>query len=181
MSYAWARVHPPRDQTTFEGWVAARFGWRLYRHFFKTYTEKVWGYPGSQLQADWAAQRIKNLNLFNAVKSALFPKKGQREITTLIDQFEYPRLGPGMMWERCRDKVEAAGSKVHMRAAVTRIRHEGGRRRGRRLDDRRGRHRAPGQRRRLLDAAVGAGEGAGPPCPPLRCWRRPTTSTTATT
>ena len=91
--------------------MAARFGWRLYKHFFKTYTEKVWGYPGSELQADWAAQRIKNLNLFNAVKNALFPKKGQREITTLIDQFEYPRLGPGMMWERCRDKVEAAGSQ----------------------------------------------------------------------
>ncbi|MGP8205889.1 MAG: FAD-dependent oxidoreductase, partial [Acidimicrobiales bacterium] len=126
-SYAWARMRPPKDQTTFEGWVAARFGWRLYRHFFKTYTEKVWGYPGSQLQADWAAQRIKNLNLFKAVKSALFPKKGQREITTLIDQFEYPRLGPGMMWERCRDQVEAGGSKVHMRATVNRVRHENGR------------------------------------------------------
>jgi protoporphyrinogen oxidase len=126
-SYAWARVHPPSDQTTFEGWVAARFGWRLYKHFFKTYTEKVWGYPGSELQADWAAQRIKNLNLFNAVKSALFPKKGQREITTLIDQFEYPRLGPGMMWERCRDKVEAAGSKVMMRSVVTRVRCAEGR------------------------------------------------------
>ena len=126
-SYAWARVHPPADQTTFEGWVAARFGWRLYKHFFKTYTEKVWGYPGSELQADWAAQRIKNLNLFNAVKNALFPKKGQREITTLIDQFEYPRLGPGMMWERCRDKVEAAGSKVMMSSVVTRLRCADGR------------------------------------------------------
>ncbi|HTW10820.1 MAG TPA: NAD(P)/FAD-dependent oxidoreductase [Acidimicrobiales bacterium] len=126
-SYAWARVKPPKDQTTFEGWVAARFGWRLYNHFFKTYTEKVWGYPGSELQADWAAQRIKNLNLFNAVRSALFPKKGQRQITTLIDQFEYPRLGPGMMWEHCRDKVEAAGSKVYMSAPVTRIRRDGGR------------------------------------------------------
>ncbi|HTV11785.1 MAG TPA: NAD(P)/FAD-dependent oxidoreductase [Acidimicrobiales bacterium] len=126
-SYAWARARPPKDQTTFEGWVAARFGWRLYQHFFKTYTEKVWGYPGSELQADWAAQRIKNLNLFNAVKSALFPKKGQRDITTLIDQFEYPRLGPGMMWERCRDIVEAAGSKVHLRSAVTKVRHAGGR------------------------------------------------------
>ena len=110
-SYAWARVHPPADQTTFEGWVAARFGWRLYKHFFKTYTEKVWGYPGSELQADWAAQRIKNLNLFNAVKNALFPKKGQREITTLIDQFEYPQLGPGMMWERCRDKWKQPARK----------------------------------------------------------------------
>jgi protoporphyrinogen oxidase len=126
-SYAWARVNPPKDQTTFEGWVAARFGWRLYKHFFKTYTEKVWGYPGSELQADWAAQRIKNLNLFNAVKSALFPKKGQRQITTLIDQFEYPRLGPGMMWEHCREKVEAAGSKVHLTASVTSIRRADGR------------------------------------------------------
>ena len=127
ISYAWARVRPPEDQSTFEGWVAARFGWRLYRHFFKTYTEKVWGYPGSEIQADWAAQRIKNLNLLNAVTSALFPKKGQREITTLIDQFEYPRLGPGMMWERCCEKVEASGSKVVMRAWVTRIRCEDGR------------------------------------------------------
>ena len=126
-AYAWVRVRPPKDQTTFEGWVAARFGWRLYNHFFKTYTEKVWGYPGSELQADWAAQRIKNLNLFTAVKSALFPKKGQRQITTLIDQFEYPRLGPGMMWERCREKVEAAGSKVHMTAPVVRISRQGGR------------------------------------------------------
>ena len=126
-SYLRARVRPPKDQTTFEGWVAARFGWRLYNHFFKTYTEKVWGYPGSELQADWAAQRIKNLNLFTAVKSALFPKKGQRDITTLIDRFEYPRLGPGMMWERCRDKVEAAGSKVFMGSTVTRVRCEDGR------------------------------------------------------
>lgn len=127
VSYAWAKVNPPKDQSTFEGWVAARFGWRLYRHFFKTYTEKVWGYPGSEIQADWAAQRIKNLNLFNAVKNALFPKKGQREITTLIDQFEYPRLGPGMMWERCRDAVEAAGSKVFTNSKVTRIRRQDGR------------------------------------------------------
>jgi protoporphyrinogen oxidase len=126
-SYAWARVHPPQDQSTFEGWVAARFGWRLYQHFFKTYTEKVWGYPGSELQADWAAQRIKNLNLLNAVTSALFPKKGQSEITTLIDRFEYPRLGPGMMWERCRERVEAAGSKVLLEASVTRIRCRDGR------------------------------------------------------
>jgi protoporphyrinogen oxidase len=125
-SYAWARARPPKDQSTFEGWVAARFGWCLYEHFFKTYTEKVWGCLGSQLQADWAAQRIKNLNLFQTVKRALFPKKGQRDITTLIDQFEYPRLGPGMMWETCRDKIEAAGSRVLMRAPVVRARCEGG-------------------------------------------------------
>jgi protoporphyrinogen oxidase len=127
VSYLWARVRPPKDQDTFEGWVAARFGWRLYKHFFKTYTEKVWGYPGSEIQADWAAQRIKNLNLVSAVRNALFPKKGQRDITTLIDQFEYPRLGPGMMWERCQDKVEAAGSQVVMGAPVSKVRRAGGR------------------------------------------------------
>jgi len=126
-SYALVRVRPPKDQSTFEGWVAARFGWRLYEHFFKTYTEKVWGFPGSALQADWAAQRIKNLTLVNAVRNALFPKHGQREITTLIDQFEYPRLGPGMMWERCRDKVEQGGCNVVMQAPVSRIRRSDGR------------------------------------------------------
>ncbi|MGC8626691.1 MAG: NAD(P)/FAD-dependent oxidoreductase [Acidimicrobiales bacterium] len=126
-SYAWARLRPPSDQSNFEGWVAARFGWRLYRHFFKTYTEKVWGYPATELQADWAAQRIKNLNLTNAVKNALFPKKGQREITTLIDRFEYPRLGPGMMWERCCQLVRSAGSEVLLRSPVVGVLREGGR------------------------------------------------------
>src|SRR5690606_37824663 len=63
LSYMWARVRPPADQSHFEGWVAARFGYRLYRIFFKTYTEKVWGIPATEIQADWAAQRIKNLNL----------------------------------------------------------------------------------------------------------------------
>jgi protoporphyrinogen oxidase len=79
-SYLWVRVHPPKDQTTFEGWTAARFGWRLYRIFFKTYTEKLWGIPATEIQADWAAQRIKNLSLGNAVWNALFPKKGQTDI-----------------------------------------------------------------------------------------------------
>lgn len=63
LSYLWVRVRPPKDQTTFEGWGAARFGWRLYRIFFKTYTEKVWGVKATEIQADWAAQRIKNLSL----------------------------------------------------------------------------------------------------------------------
>jgi protoporphyrinogen oxidase len=126
LSYAWARVRPPKDQSNFEGWVAARFGWRLYRHFFKTYTEKVWGHPGSEMGADWAAQRIKNLSLASAIRNAVLPKRNQKEITSLIEEFEYPRLGPGMMWEACRDKVEAAGTKVVMQTRVTRIRHAGG-------------------------------------------------------
>jgi protoporphyrinogen oxidase len=126
LSYLWARIHPPKDQSNFEGWVAARFGWRLYRHFFKTYTEKVWGHPGSEMGADWAAQRIKNLSLASAIVNAVLPKRNQKDITSLIEEFQYPRLGPGMMWERCTELVEAAGTKVQLETAVTSIRHRDG-------------------------------------------------------
>jgi protoporphyrinogen oxidase len=127
LSYCRARLRPPKDQTTFEGWVVARFGWRLYRIFFKTYTEKVWGVPANQIQADWAAQRIKNLSLFEAVLNSLLPRRNQKDITSLIEEFHYPRYGPGMMWERCREHVEAAGNKVWLDAPVVEVRHGGGR------------------------------------------------------
>ena len=127
LSYVWARLRPPRDQTTFEGYVAARFGWRLYRIFFKTYTEKVWGVPADQIQADWAAQRIKNLDLLRAVINSLAPRRNQKEITSLIEEFEYPRHGPGMMWERCRDLVENQGGAVLLDHRVERIEHADGR------------------------------------------------------
>jgi protoporphyrinogen oxidase len=127
LSYAWARVHPPEDQDMYEGWLAARFGWRLYDHFFKTYTEKVWGHPPSEMPADWAAQRIKNLSLLSAIVNAVLPKRNQTDITSLIEEFQYPRLGPGMMWERCRDLVTDAGTDVLMRTEVTSIRRAGGR------------------------------------------------------
>lgn len=127
LSYVWVRIHPPKDQSNFEGWVAARFGWRLYRIFFKTYTEKLWGIPGDQIQADWAAQRIKNLSLFSAIKNAIFQPKGQTEITTLIDKFQYPKYGPGMMWERCRDLVVEGGGEVVMNSPVVALHREGNR------------------------------------------------------
>jgi protoporphyrinogen oxidase len=126
-SYVAARVRPPKDQTTFEGWVTSRFGRRLYNTFFKTYTEKVWGVPGSKLRADWAAQRIKNLSLGRAVWSALRPRRNQTAITSLIEEFRYPRLGPGMMWEACRDQALGLGATIRLNAAVTAIEHEGGR------------------------------------------------------
>ncbi|MGH9305966.1 MAG: FAD-dependent oxidoreductase [Acidimicrobiales bacterium] len=126
-SYMWVKVRPPQKPESFEGWVAARYGWRLYRKFFKTYTEKVWGVDASELPADWAAQRIKNLTLFNAVLNALLPKRNQTEITSLIEEFQYPKYGPGMMWERCRDLVEAQGVKVLMKTRVTAIEHGNGR------------------------------------------------------
>jgi protoporphyrinogen oxidase len=127
LSYVWARVHPPKDQTNYEGWLVARFGWRLYRHFFKSYTEKVWGMPVSKMPADWAAQRIKNLSLASAILNAVMPKRNQKDITSLIEEFQYPMLGPGMMWERARDLVTAAGGKVVMQSPVTSVRHEDGR------------------------------------------------------
>ncbi|MGJ6962579.1 NAD(P)/FAD-dependent oxidoreductase [Streptosporangium sp. G11] len=126
-SYAWARVRPPADQSTFEGWVAARFGRRLYRIFFKTYTEKVWGVPAASIQADWAAQRIRNLSLGKAVADALRPGRNQKEITSLIEEFRYPRLGPGMMWEACADRVRERGSPVHLGTRVERVRRHRGR------------------------------------------------------
>ncbi|WP_329090110.1 NAD(P)/FAD-dependent oxidoreductase [Streptosporangium sp. NBC_01469] len=126
-SYAWARIRPPADQSTFEGWVAARFGRRLYGIFFKTYTEKVWGVPAASIQADWAAQRIRNLSLGKAIADALRPGRNQKEITSLIEEFRYPRLGPGMMWEACADRVRERGSTVHLGTRVERIRrHHGG-------------------------------------------------------
>jgi protoporphyrinogen oxidase len=126
LSYVLVRLRPPKDQSSFEGWVAARFGWRLYRIFFQTYTEKVWGVPAREIQADWAAQRIKNLSLLSAVASALGLRRGG-QITTLIEQFQYPRLGPGMMWERCRDLVLDLGGQVRTGAAVARVEHTAGR------------------------------------------------------
>ena len=126
LSYIWVRIRPPKDQTNFEGWVAARFGWRLYGTFFKAYTEKVWGVPADQIEADWAAQRIKNLSLFSAVVNALLPNRNQKDIASLIEEFQYPKDGPAMMWEVCRDHVVADGSTMHYETEVTGIRHADG-------------------------------------------------------
>src|SRR5205085_9444442 len=76
---------------------------------------------------DWAAQRIKSLSLAKAILNAVMPKKNQKDITSLIEEFQYPKHGPGMMWERCRELVEGQGSKVVMESAVTKIHHQGGR------------------------------------------------------
>ncbi|MER7167453.1 NAD(P)/FAD-dependent oxidoreductase [Micromonospora sp. NPDC000207] len=126
-SYLWSRVRPPADQSHFEGWVSARFGTRLYRMFFKTYTEKVWGMPATQLQADWAAQRIKNLSLAGAVRNALLPRRDPTAITSLIEEFQYPKYGPGMMWERCTERVVDAGGVVTMNTWARRVHRADGR------------------------------------------------------
>jgi protoporphyrinogen oxidase len=118
VSYGTTRLRPPKDQSDFESWVAARFGWRLYRIFFKTYTEKVWGVPATEIRSDWAAQRIKGLSLPGAVFNAFRSYFAQTKHVSLIDRFEYPRLGPGQMWERAAQLVEQGGGDVHLQSKV---------------------------------------------------------------
>jgi protoporphyrinogen oxidase len=126
ISYLKAKVRAALNLTpepeTFEEWVIDRFGSRLYRVFFKTYTEKVWGIPCNQIRADWAAQRIQGMSLKRAVLNALF---GSQNAKSLIKEFDYPLLGPGMMWERCQEMLEHKGSPVHLNTNVTRIQREG--------------------------------------------------------
>src|SRR5690348_6641191 len=131
-SYIWARINRPskEEQVYLEGWISARFGRRLYGHLFKSYNEKLWGRPASEISADFAAQRIKDLTVWNAFVTALKPKRTRgkkKQITSLIEEFQYPKYGPGMMWEVCRDKVEAQGSKVAMETRIVAVRHQAGR------------------------------------------------------
>ena len=123
-SYLKWQVRPHRVEETFEQWVVNRFGGRLYQHFFASYTQKVWGIPPNRIRADWAAQRIKNLSLRKAVWNAI---SGANDTVSLIEEFKYPRLGPGQMWERVRDRVRASGGSVETGRAVRRIARSGAR------------------------------------------------------
>ncbi len=125
-SYLWAALKPKGKEETFEDWVSNRFGKRLYHHFFKTYTEKLWGVRADEIRAEWAAQRIKGLSFFSAAKSAFFGNKGNK-IKSLISEFNYPRFGPGQMWEQMTEDIRANGGEVRLNAPVTRLRIEGGR------------------------------------------------------
>jgi protoporphyrinogen oxidase len=124
-SYLIERVRPSfkaEDNQTFESWVVGRFGRRLYEMFFKSYSEKLWGIPCNQLDADFAAQRIKKFSLGEAVKSALgFGGKHK----TLVDQFAFPIGGTGMVYERMSQRVTELGGRVHLKTPVRRILHDG--------------------------------------------------------
>jgi protoporphyrinogen oxidase len=122
-SYLRWQLAPHRHEATLEEWVTNRFGRRLFRIFFKTYTEKVWGVSCSELRAEWAAQRIKDLSLRTAILGMF--RRPRRTITTLIEEFDYPRLGPGMMWKAVRDAIEQRGGIVHTGAEVVAIRRNG--------------------------------------------------------
>jgi protoporphyrinogen oxidase len=127
LSYVWSHIRPIRPEVSLEDWVSNRFGRRLYQIFFKTYTEKVWGIPCHKIGAQWGAQRIKGLSLWTAVTSMLFgrfARSGGRQIKTLIEEFEYPRLGPGMMWEKFHQVIEQRGGRVELNAGVRKIFHQ---------------------------------------------------------
>ena len=123
LSYLRWQLFPFRREDTFEQWVTNRFGRRLFETFFKTYTEKVWGISCSELKAEWAAQRIKDLSLKTALLSMFL--KPNTTIKTLIEEFEYPRLGPGMMWNAVKAAIEQRGGLVQLSADVAKIRRTG--------------------------------------------------------
>lgn len=121
LSYAWARVNPIAEPATFHQWVRNQFGEKLFSIFFKTYTEKVWGMSCDEISADWAAQRIKGLDLGVAIRNALVraikpkrtaPSKDGAVVKTLIESFQYPRKGPGMMWEAAARKIQKQGGTL---------------------------------------------------------------------
>ena len=126
LSYVKARLHQTGTDVTFEDWVSRRFGVYLYRTFFKTYTEKVWGIPCSELGADWAAQRIQNLSLGRAIVDAM-PIRRSGEVKTLIKQFRYPRRGPGMMVDALRVRIIRGGGEIRTNHYVTQVCHAAGR------------------------------------------------------
>ncbi|MCZ4345942.1 NAD(P)/FAD-dependent oxidoreductase [Devosia neptuniae] len=125
ISYGWAQIRPHRNVVSFEQWVVNNFGRRLFEIFFKTYTEKVWGMDCGDISADWAAQRIKGLNLYQAIIQSFGlgkkPSGSDGVIKTLINSFRYPRLGPGQMWERARDKIVDQGGTMMMGSTITAI------------------------------------------------------------
>ena len=118
LSFIKARCFPINNPQNFEDWVSNEFGRRLFRIFFKTYTEKVWGMPCNEISADWSAQRIHNLSLGSAILNALLPNRKfenrQEIIKTLIDSFRYPKKGPGQLWEACSDKIQKMGGKIEL-------------------------------------------------------------------
>ena len=127
MSYLHTQLNPSPIEENFEQWVTNRFGKRLYEIFFKTYTEKVWGIPCTEIRAEWAAQRIQGLSLAKAIINAAQLQKRSETIKTLIDRFQYPRLGPGQMWETAAAKISERGGEVLLRHVVTNLEHRDGR------------------------------------------------------
>jgi protoporphyrinogen oxidase len=119
-SYARAASRRDKIDESFEDWVSNRFGRRLFELFFKSYTEKLWGVPTTEIRAEWAAQRIKGLSFFSAAKAAFFGNRGNK-VKSLISEFHYPRFGPGQMWEAMSEAIQDDGGEVRTEAPVERL------------------------------------------------------------
>jgi protoporphyrinogen oxidase len=126
LSFVRAYLLPDLPEDDFATWVSNRFGRRLFEIFFKSYTEKVWGMDCREIGAEWAAQRIQELSVGSLIRDALFPGR-RKNIKTLIREFQYPRLGPGMLWSRMKSIVEQRGVEVMLNSAVERLEWEQGR------------------------------------------------------
>jgi protoporphyrinogen oxidase len=124
-SYMMERLFPTRDTSTFEGWVTSRFGRRLYTIFFKTYSEKLWGISCTELDSDFASQRIKKLSLFEAIKNAMAPGRGNKH-ATLVDQFAYPLGGTGSVYEAMQEFIQGNGGNVMVDTGVEKVVTSGG-------------------------------------------------------
>ena len=124
LSYLAAKSRRNGTPETFEEWVTVRFGKRLYDAFFRSYTEKVWGIPGSEIRSEWAAQRIKNFSLGKALLT--IARINREHVTTLIEEFKYPRRGPGQMWEAFQASVEESGIPVRLEHRCVGVRHRDG-------------------------------------------------------
>jgi protoporphyrinogen oxidase len=119
-SYLRAAARRNKVDDSFEDWVSNRFGRRLFELFFKSYTEKLWGVPTTEIRAEWAAQRIKGLSFFSAARAAFFGNKGNK-VKSLISEFHYPRFGPGQMWEAMSSAIVEEGGDVRTGAPVERL------------------------------------------------------------
>ena len=129
IAYMRRSTFPIAPEVSFKDWVTNRFGDRLFEIFFRSYTEKVWGMKCEEISSDWAAQRIKGLSLRVAILNAcgIGTKSGDdgAVVKTLTDTFHYPRLGPGMMWEKVQTLIEQTGGRVRLGQKVESIRLEG--------------------------------------------------------
>ena len=134
LSFLGEKIRPTPQDGSFESWVCGRFGRRLFEIFFKTYSEKLWGISCRDLDADFAAQRIKKLSLWEAIKNGLLSGRGNQH-KTLVDQFAYPRDGSGMVYDRMADFVRAQGGQIHLRTPIEKVLVEDGRACGLQLRD----------------------------------------------
>ena len=117
-SYLQAKLFPQKDEATFDAWVSNRFGKRLFSIFFKSYSEKLWGISCQDLDADFAAQRIKKLSLYEAIKAAVFTGGSKTKHKTLVDEFAYPHQGAGAVYDLMAEKIGNLGGQIHFNTPV---------------------------------------------------------------